>query len=122
MGDIRVTVAYHFIIDPAKQAIGMIDYPSTVTKTVSVGESIQPAKVSFSDVFTDEDDKRFITEKLTEAVEETLRTAKPVSSSSKPKTAGDVKEEHAPGCEDAGEEGCSSCSAHEGDGDMNLFD
>lgn len=76
MAEVRVQVAFHFKIDPARQNIGLIEYPDTVMKTVSVGEEVVPSKLSFIEAFTG-DDKAIIEEKLMALVEESLCTARP---------------------------------------------
>lgn len=80
MAEVKVQIAVHFKIDPAKQSIGLIDYPGTVNKTVSIGDHIIPSTESFSGAFGSVDLSE-ITKELEKLVLESTRTAKPITSS-----------------------------------------
>ncbi|HQA80569.1 MAG TPA: hypothetical protein PLV96_07210 [Methanoregulaceae archaeon] len=95
MAEVKVQIAVHFKIDPAKQSIGLIDYPGTVNKTVSIGDHIIPSTVSFSEAFRPEDLGE-ITKELEKLALESTRTAKPLSSSES-RSADPISES---GCED----------------------
>ena len=79
MAEVKVQIAVHFKIDPAKQSIGLIDYPGTVNKTVSIGDHIIPSTVGFSEAFGP-DDLSEITKELEKLVLDATRTAKPLTS------------------------------------------
>lgn len=79
MSEKRIQIAAHFTIDPAKQTLGAVQYPETVTVTMVVGDEIIPKKVAFKDAFSHEQIME-IENKVNELVKEALRTAKPVES------------------------------------------
>lgn len=79
MSEKRIQIAAHFTIDPAKQTLGAIQYPETVTVTMVVGDEIIPKKVAFKDAFS-HDQIVEIENKVNAMVKESLRTAKPVES------------------------------------------
>lgn len=122
MAEVRIQVAFHFKIDPAKQNIGLIEYPDMVMKTVSVGEDIVPSKLPFTDAFTGED-KSIIEEKLKALVEESLRTARPVEMKSVDETTTGASSS----CSDTGNTDesdpgfCGSFCEKMGSAEMSLF-
>jgi len=122
MAEVRIQVAFHFKIDPAKQNIGLIEYPDMVMKTVSVGEDIVPSKLPFTEAFSGED-KAIIEEKLMVLVEESLRTARPVEK----KPVEDVTTGASSSCSDTGNTDesdpgfCGSFCEKMGSAEMSLF-
>lgn len=79
MSEKRIQIAAHFNIDPAKQTLGAIQFPETVTVTMVVGDEIIPKKVAFKNAFSHEQIME-IENKVNAMVKESLRTAKPVES------------------------------------------
>lgn len=88
MSEKRIQIATHFTIDPAKQTLGAIQFPETVTVTMVVGDEIIPKKVAFKDAFSHEQIME-IEIKVNALVKEALRTAKPVESKPASATATD---------------------------------
>lgn len=75
MAEIRVQVAYHFKIDPAKQAPGLVRIPEQITRTVAVGDEVRPEKVSPDSIPAA--DQAVILAELEKMVAEATRTARP---------------------------------------------
>lgn len=78
MSEIRIQVAYHFKIDPAKQLPGAVLLPEQITRTVAVGDDFTPEKVSLDSLPLA--DQAIIREVLEKKVAEATRTARPAGS------------------------------------------
>lgn len=53
MAETRVSYSLHFLTDPAKQVIGMIEIPGQITKTIAIGEKIITEKVDVASLPTE---------------------------------------------------------------------
>jgi hypothetical protein len=78
MAEIRVQVAYHFKIDPAKLEPGKVRLPEQVTRTVAIGEEMITEKVSIGCIPIP--DVEQLTAELEKQVREATRTARPAGS------------------------------------------
>lgn len=74
----RVQVAYHFKIDPAQLLPGSIRLPEQITRTITVGEEIIPAKVSIDCLPAA--DRAALMAEIDKQTREATRTARPAGS------------------------------------------
>lgn len=89
--EIRVQVAYHFKIDPAKLAPGLIRIPEQITRTVTVGEEFFTEKVS-NDCLSHADCAAIVSD-LEKLTREATRTARPAGSALLPEAVAEEQEE-----------------------------
>jgi hypothetical protein len=89
--EIRVQIAHHFKIDPAKLAPGLVRLPEQITRTVSVGEEFSTEKVSI-DCLSAADRATLVAE-LEKQTREATRTARPAGSAPLPEAAAESEDE-----------------------------
>jgi hypothetical protein len=76
MAEIRVQVAYHFKVDPAKLVPGIVRLPEQIIRTVSAGDEFTTEKVSLDSL--QESDRASLEAEIEKQVREATRTARPV--------------------------------------------
>lgn len=76
--EVRAQIAYHFKIDPAKLATGLIRIPEQITRTVSVGDELTTEKVSSNCLSLVDQDA--ILAEIEKQTREATRTARPAGS------------------------------------------
>lgn len=76
--EVRVQIAHHFKIDPAKLAPGLIRLPEQITRTVSVGDEFTTEKVSLDSLSLS--DRAALIAELEKQTREATRTARPAGS------------------------------------------
>lgn len=97
MAEIRVSVTYHFMMNPENEIIGDLTHPPKVQRTIAVGDKIGAAKVDFNSGFDGEVFEKMDT-MLNAEVAEYLRTAKPVSESKAPTAVSNDSDNNIGGC------------------------
>jgi hypothetical protein len=90
MADIRIQVAYHFKIDPAKLLPGAVRLPEQITRTVSVGEEFTTEKVSTESLSLS--DRLHLETEIEKQVAEATRTARPAGAPVVPAAAAQEEE------------------------------
>lgn len=73
MAEIRVQIAYHFKIDPAKESTP----PEQITRTISVGEEFTTEKVNCNEIKFE--DRGLLQAEIDKVCREATRTARPVA-------------------------------------------
>jgi hypothetical protein len=95
MSEIRVQLAYHFKIDPAKLSAGTIvdrvPLPEQLTRTVSVGDDLITEKVTLGDLSPL--DRSALREMIHKQIKEATRTARPVGSTTDKSEPSDLSED-----------------------------
>ena len=76
--EIRVQVAYHFKIDPAKLSPGLVRLPEQIIRTVSVGDELITEKVATECV--PPTDRAVLISEIEKQVSVATRTARPAGS------------------------------------------
>lgn len=77
MSEVRAAVTYHFKIDPAKQTIGLPQFPAEITRTISCGDAIKAEKVALDTLPLAEREQ--LEALIAQQVVESVRVAQPVA-------------------------------------------